>query len=377
MTVPFLDLSAQYLELKSELDAALRRVVESAAFVGGEEVRSFERELGAYLGARHAVGVANGTDALEIALQALGVGPGDSVLTVPFTFAATIEAIVRVGARPMLVDVDEEDLTLNVEAAANRMERHRAKAVIAVHLYGHPADMQRLRALADAHGAALIEDAAQAHGASCLVDGQQRRVGSFGDAACFSFYPTKNLGAMGDAGAIVTQSEEVAERARLLASHGESEKYRHVLPNGRNSRLDAIQAAVLRVKLRHLDRWNAGRRALARHYGELLSGLPLRLPSERTGRRHVYHQYAIRVASRDRVKEALARAGIGTAVHYPLALHQQEGFRALVGNDERFPVSEASAREILSLPIFPQLDAHSVGRVAGELRRILAADQPQ
>ena len=281
MPVPLIDLTADYRELKAEIDEAIARVIARAAFVGGEEMQLFERELAAFVGVRRAVGLGNCSDALELALQALGVGPGDRVLTVPFTFAATVEAIVRVGAEPVLVDIDERDFTIDVDAAARALDRQKIKAIIAVHLYGHPADLDRLLPLARRHGAALIEDAAQAHGAWCIVQGQRRRVGSVGDAACFSFYPTKNLGAMGDGGALVTDSEEIARRVWLLANHGDAGKYEHVIANGGNSRLDGIQAAVLRVKLRHLDAWNARRRRAAATYARLLADLPVLLPRER------------------------------------------------------------------------------------------------
>ena len=363
--VPVVDLSQQYGELKAELDAAIARVIASSAYIGGADVAGFERELAAYLGVRHVVGVANGTDALELALQAVGIGGGDSVLTVPFTFAGTLEAIVRVGATPVLADISPDDFTLDADAAARVFATQPIKAVIPVHLYGHPADLDRLLPLAERHGAAVIEDAAQAHGAWCTVAGERRRVGSVGHLACFSFYPTKNLGAMGDAGAVATDRADLAERVRLLARHGECGKYRHVVANGRNSRLDGIQAAVLRVKLAHLDRWNTARRRVAARYRQRLAGLPLRLPEERAGVESVYHQYVIRVADRDAVRDALARLGIGTAVHYPLALHQQEGFAQLGYPRGAFPVAEGCAAEVLSLPMFPQMNEADVDYVSG------------
>lgn len=374
MKVPLLDLTAEYRELRAELDAAIARVISSAAFIGGDEVAAFEKEFAAYLGARHAIGVANGTDALELALQALGVGTGDAVLTVPFTFAATLEAIVRVEATPVFVDV-AEDFTIDVDAAAETFQRRAIRAVIPVHLYGLPADLDRLVPLARAHGAAVIEDAAQAHGAWCLVGGQRRRAGSVGDAACFSFYPTKNLGAMGDAGAVVTSREEVAERVRLLARHGEASKHRHVIPNGRNSRLDALQAAVLRAKLGRLDAWNAVRRRIAARYNELLADAPIRLPIERSGTEHVYHQYAIRVGGREGLRAALAARGVDTAVHYPVALHRQEGFRDLGYGAGAFPVAERCATEVVSLPMSPHLSDEAVVYVARVIRDALHAEK--
>lgn len=373
MRVPVLDLAAEYRSLRVEIDAAIARVVDRTAFIGGEEVRAFEGEFAAYLGVPHVVGVANGTDALELALQALGIGPGDAVLTVPFTFAAPLEAIARVGATPLLADIGN-DFTLDVDAAAAVLARQPVKAIIAVHLYGLPADLDRLLPLARAHGAALIEDAAQAHGARCVVGGRQRRAGSVGDAACFSFYPTKNLGAMGDGGALATNRADVAERVRLLASHGERAKYEHVLPDGRNSRLDALQAAVLRVKLPHLDGWNRARRALAARYGTALAGLPLCLPHERPGAASVYHQYAVRVSDRERVRQALAERGIDTAVHYPRALHQQEGFRHLGYRPGSLPVAERSAAEVLSLPMSPFLTEEQSAYVVEGVRAAICPD---
>jgi len=360
MPVPLLDIRAQYEELRTETDAALRRVIEGAAFVNGPEVAGFEAEFAAYLGAPHVLGVANGTDALEVALQAVGVRPGDRVLTVPFTFAATLEAIVRCGATPVLVDVREDDLTMDAEQSVAVLQRETIAAVLPVHLYGHPADLEPLLAAVRARGGAVVEDAAQAHGAWLPLGSGRARAGAVGDVAAFSFYPTKNLGAMGDAGAVATTRADVAGRARLLASHGEAEKYRHVIGNGRNSRLDGLQAAVLRVRLARLDEWNARRRRIAALYAEGLRGLPLRLPAERAGFESVYHQYVVRTAERDRLQQALAERGIGTAIHYPRALHEQGGFRSLGYRRGQLPVAERAADEVLSLPMSPHLgDAHA------------------
>ena len=371
MRVPVLDLAAEYRALRAEIDAAIARVIERTAFVGGEEVAAFEREFADYLGVRHAVGVANGTDALELALQALGIGPGDRVLTVPFTFAAPLEAIVRCGATPLLADIGD-DFTLDPAAAAAVLARDPVKAVIAVHLYGQPADLDHLLPLARAHGAALIEDAAQAHGARCVVAGQWRRAGSVGDVACFSFYPTKNLGAMGDAGAVTTNRDDLAARVRLLANHGERGKYEHVVPDGRNSRLDAVQAAVLRIKLPHLDGWNGARRAVARRYADRLAALPLRLPAERAGSECVYHQYAVRAVDRSRLRQRLEDHGVATGIHYPRALHQQEGFRRLGYRAGELPVAERCAAEVLCLPMWPFLGDEQVTHVVEALRAALA-----
>ncbi|MBX3028072.1 DegT/DnrJ/EryC1/StrS family aminotransferase [bacterium] len=372
MPVPLLDLAAEYRSLRPAIDAALARVIDRTAFVGGDEVRGFEAELAAYLGAAHCVGVANGSDALELALQALGVGRGDAVLTVPFTFAATVEAIVRCGATPLFVDIGD-DYTLDVDAAASQLAQRPVKAIIAVHLYGQPADMERLLPLARRHGAALIEDAAQAHGAWCTVAGARRRVGTIGDVGCFSFYPTKNLGAMGDAGAVTTMRADLAERVRLIATHGESSKYVHAIPDGRNSRLDAIQAAVLRVKLRHLDDWNRARRGVAARYASGLAGLPIVLPGERPGVEHVYHQYAIRSRDRDALQQALTARGVGTGIHYPRPLHLQEGYRRLGHPAGSFPAAERAAAEVLSLPMSPFLGEAQIEEVVSAVRAAAAS----
>ncbi|MFN8640562.1 MAG: DegT/DnrJ/EryC1/StrS family aminotransferase [Candidatus Binatia bacterium] len=367
MPVPILDLAAEYRSLRADIDAAVAAVVDRTAFVGGEAVQRFEAELAAYLGAPHVLGVANGSDAIEIALQALGVGPGDAVLTVPFTFAATVEAIVRCGATPRFVDIDD-DYLIDVDAAGRLLTGQPIRAIIAVHLYGQPADLDRLVPLARRHGAALIEDAAQAHGAWCTVAGERRRAGTVGDVGCFSFYPTKNLGAMGDAGAVVTARADLAARMRLIANHGDRSKYEHVIPDGRNSRLDAIQAAVLRVKLPHLEAWNRARRALAARYHAALADLPLALPRQRPGVEQVYHQYAVRSVRRDALQQALHARGIGTGIHYPRPLHLQEGWCHLGYGVGAFPVAERAAAEVLSLPMSPFLSPAEADEVAAAVR---------
>ena len=369
MSVPLLDLAAEVRALRDEIDTALRRVIDAAAFIGGAEVAAFERELAAFLGVAHVVGVANGTDALEIALQAAGVGPGDTVAVPAFTFAATVEAVVRAGARPLLIDVDEADLTIDAAALATALHRQRVRAVLPVHLYGQPADMDVLTAAARAHDALVIEDAAQAHGARGTVAGRVVRAGALGDAGCFSFYPTKNLGAMGDGGALCSNDERFAATARLIAHHGDAGKYEHVRADGRNSRLDALQAAVLRVKLPHLERWNERRRAIARRYDEGLADLPLRLPRPRAGTTCVFHQYTVRTPRRDAVAAALRVRSIATGIHYPRAIHQQPGFRSLAGDP--LPVAEAAARQVLCLPMSPHLSDAAVDEVIAALRDVL------
>jgi dTDP-4-amino-4,6-dideoxygalactose transaminase len=375
MKVPITDLLAQYEELRHEIDDAIARVVRSSRFIGGEEVTGFEAEFAAYCGAGHAIGVANGTDAVRLALQALEIGPGDAVLTVPFTFVATVEAIVQVGARPVFVDVDEANFNIDV-ALAERFLRQQTetragrrvlksdgevlKAIMPVHLYGLPAPMSEVGRLARAYGLKVVEDAAQAVGARVQIDEVWRRVGSIGDVAGFSLFPAKNLGAMGDAGVVTTNDGELAQRVRLLADHGQTEKYLHTVAHAGNSRLDALQAAVLRVKLRRLDRWTAERRRWAKRYDERLECLPVRLPREPAGYESVYHQYSIRVADRDRVRAELAERGVATGVHYPFPVHRQPGFRGLGYPEGSFPVAERCAREVLSLPLWAHMtEGHS------------------
>ena len=371
MQVPILNLTAQHAEIRDEVDAAIARITRSGAFVGGEEVAGFEGEFAMYLGAAHVVGVANGTDALELALQAAGVGPGDTVATSAFTFAGTVEAIVRVGAQPCFVDINGDDFTLDPDHLARAFATAPIKAVMPVHLYGYAAPMERICALARAHGAVVIEDAAQAHGAWDTVTGVRRRIGTLGDLACFSFYPTKNLGAFGDAGAVVTHDAALADRVRLLANHGDAGKYEHVIANGRNSRLDALQAAILRIKLRRLDAWNAGRRRAAARYAEQLTDLPLLLPHQRSGTEAVYHQFAIRVAQRDALRTTLAERGVGTAVHYPKAVHQQPGFRPLHASASSLQVAEQCAAEVLSLPMSPHLSDEEIDHVTAAVSESL------
>lgn len=370
MQVPILNLSAQHAEVRAEIDAAFARIATSGAFVGGDQVSAFEREFADYLGAAHAVGVANGTDAIEIALQAAGIGPGDVVATSAFTFAGTVEAIVRVGARPRLIDIRSDDFTLDPDLLQQACAAQKIKAVIPVHLYGYACEMERIIAIARAHGALVIEDAAQAHGAWDTVAGARRRIGAVGDLACFSFYPTKNLGAFGDAGAVTCNDAALAARVRLLANHGDAGKYDHVISNGRNSRLDALQAAVLRIKLRRLDDWNAGRRRAATRYHERLRDLPLLLPHERSGTEAVYHQFVVRVAQREALRADLGQRAIGTAVHYPKAVHHQPGFRAL-HDGAALPVSEQCAAEVLSLPMSPHLRDDEIDYVAAAVRDVL------
>jgi len=358
---PFHDLAAQARSIQRELDAAVARVLASGRYILGGEGERFEREFASWLGARHVLGVASGMAALELALRALDVGPGDEVIVPAFTAVPTAMAVVAVGATPRLADVDFATFTLD-PASLEREITPAAKAVIPVHLYGQCADLAAIGALAARHGLALIEDAAQAHGAADAG----RRAGTIGRVGCFSFYPTKNLGAFGDAGALATDDDALAERMRGLRNYGNRGGFRFVEP-GLNERLDELQAAILRVKLAHLDDWNARRRAHAAVYRERLARAPLALPAERTGAHHVYHQFVVRAAGRDALRERLAREGIETAVHYPLALHEVEGLSKRVRFRERPRRSEEAARSVLSLPIYPELPREHLERTIAAL----------
>ena len=361
--IPLVDLKAQYGSIKAEIDAAVSGVLESAQFVLGEPVAQFERDFAVYCGAKEAVALNSGTSALHLALLAAGIGPGDEVITVPFTFVATVSAILYTGATPVLVDIEPGTFTMDV-AAAERAITPRTRAILPVHLYGHPAEMDRVMDLARRRHLIVIEDAAQAHGAEF----NGRRVGSIGDMGCFSFYPGKNLGAYGEGGAVVTDNADYANRLRLLRNWGEDRKYHHIL-RGYNYRMEALQGAILGVKLRHLERWTEARRAHATRYGELLSASGLKLPVERSGCRHVYHLYTVRVADRDRLRESLSAEGIHTGVHYPVPVHMQPAFADLGYRQGDFPASEAAAKEVVSLPMFPELTDEQIRTVADAVLR--------
>ncbi len=361
MTVPFVDLQVQYRAIRAEVDSAMAEVIASSRFVGGPVVEAFENEFARFCGARYAVGVGNGTDALLLALRAVGVGPGDEVITAALTFTATAEAIASAGARPVWVDVDET-YTVDVDQVAARVTP-RTRAIIPVHLYGQPADVAPLMELAERHGLVVVEDGAQAHGARY----HGRRVGALGHIACFSFYPAKNLGAYGDGGAVVTDNEQWAKQVRILADHGRTGYYEHEFIGG-NSRLDALQAAVLRVKLRYLDEWNEARRRVAARYAELLATSGLVLPAVGAGREHVYHLYVVRAADRDGLRQRLQQAGIGTGLHYPLPLHCQPAYRELGRQRGELPNSEAWTAQVLSLPMYAELTEEQIEQVAAVLR---------
>jgi len=362
--VPIIDLAAQLARIRPEIDEAVARVLGSTAFVGGPDVHELEREFAAFCGAAHACAVGNGTDALQLALRAYGVSAGDEVVTVADTFVGTVEAILLAGARPVFVDVDEATHTMDparLEAAITP----RTKLILPVHLYGHPAEMTAIGEIAARHGLPVLEDAAQAHGASW----QGRRAGALGHAACFSFYPTKNLGACGDAGMVTSSDAEFVARVRQIANHGAGrQRYEHVVL-GTNSRLDTLQAAILRVKLRHLERWNAERRVRVALYADALRGVPgVVVPTERTGARSAWHLFTIRVTERDGLAEHLRSRGIASAVHYPRPLHLQPALASAGGRPGELPVSERLSREVLCLPLYAELDPADVERVCGEVR---------
>jgi dTDP-4-amino-4,6-dideoxygalactose transaminase len=387
-TIPQTDPRANYLAHKDEIDAAIAAVLTGGRYILGEQVAVFEREFAAYLGAGHAIGVGSGTDALHLALRACDVGPGDRVFTVSHTAVATVAAIELTGATPVLVDIDPATFTMDpnrleeavrAEDGEKRKEKgerragnelslasglsspvsRRRSAVISVHLYGHPADMAAILEIARRYNLWVIEDCAQSHGAT--IDGQ--KTGTFGDIAAFSFYPTKNLGALGDGGAVVTSDPALAEQTRLLREYGWRERYVSAIP-GLNSRLDELQAAILRVKLRYLDTENARRRALAAEYDRLLADSGVRTPSTRPDASHVFHQYVIRSNRRDALQAYLRSQGIGTLIHYPAPVHAQPAYAGRLSIGEGLPHTEAAGREILGLPMFPELSDEQARQVA-------------
>ncbi len=363
MQVPFLDLSRQYRRIREEIHRAVERTLESGRYILGEELAAFEREFAAYCGAREAVGVGSGTEALHLALRACGVQAGDAVITAPNTAVPTVCGIVSANAQPVFVDIDPDSFTLEPEKLRAYLKAQpppfRAKAVVAVHLYGHPADMGPVLEVSREYGLKVIEDAAQAHGAEYAG----RKAGCLGDAGCFSFYPTKNLGAYGDAGMVVTDDAGVAERVRMLRNYGEEAKYQNCI-EGVNSRLDEIHAAILRAKLKHLAEWVAARRRLAQLYGELLAQAPVALPAEAPPARHSYHLYVLRSVRRDGLQKHLRDNGIGTSIHYPMPVHFQKAYRHLGYKEGDLPQAERACREVLSLPLYPELTEEEVRYVA-------------
>jgi len=358
MKVPFVDLKAHHRPIEADLTEAMARVLRNASFVQGPEVKAFEEAFASYLGVPHCVAVKSGTSALHLALLALGIGPGDEVITVAHTFIATSEAISAVGARPVFVDIDPVTYTMDPVQAENAITP-RTRALLPVHLYGNPADMDALLAIARRHNLALVEDACQAHGAYY----KGRMAGSLGTAGCFSFYPSKNLGSCGEGGAMVTNDDKLAQKVRMLREHGSVVKYEHAFP-GYNFRMEGIQGAVLATKLKHLDSWNDQRRALAKRYHERLAGQTVILPKETPNARHVYHLYVIQAEDRDALKQQLAQRGIETGLHYPIPLHLQEAYASLGYRAGDFPVTERVTQHILSLPMYPEMSLEMADYVA-------------
>lgn len=365
MKVPFLDLKIQYESIRAEIASALQQVIAASAFAGGPFVEQFEKEFAAFCHCQYAIGVSNGTAALGMALRGLGVGPDDEVITVPDTFIATAEAISFCGAKPVFVDVDAKTYNLNpalLEAAITR----RTKAIIPVHLFGQMADMDSIMAIARAHKLIVIEDASQAHGAQY----KGKPAGSIGDAGCFSFYPGKNLGAYGEAGAIVTNNAELAANLRKFRDHGQKKKYYHDMI-GWNDRMDGIQGAVLSAKLKYLEAWNEARRCHARLYNELLGGLDgIIVPHEPDYARHIYHIYAIRARHREILMSALAEQDIHCGIHYPVPVHLQEAYHFLGLKKGSFPVAEMCAEELVSLPMYPELTPEQIEYVGRQIERL-------
>jgi dTDP-4-amino-4,6-dideoxygalactose transaminase len=359
MEIPLVDLKAQYRLIKEEVDSALKRVLEDGQFILGQEVSALEKEVASYCGVNYAVGVASGTDALHLALLACGIKPGDEVITTPFTFIATAEAVTRCGATPVFVDIDPRTYNVDPSQIEPRVTK-KTKAIIPVHLYGQPAEMEPILELALEHDFRIIEDCAQALGAEY----KGRKAGSLGDAGCLSFFPSKNLGAYGDGGMVVTNSSEIAEKVEMLRNHGCREKYYHLL-SGFNSRLDTLQAAILRVKLRHLNDWIKLRHEKASFYAQFLAkevGLPHIVPNGY----HAFNYYTIRLRnsrSRDNIQRHLSSQGIATAIYYPLSLHLQEVFKSLGYKPGDFPESERAQEEVLSLPIYPELSENQIEEV--------------
>lgn len=364
MKVPFLNLKAQYDSIAHEVEQSIKDVIAACAFSGGPYVEQFEEEFAAFCGCNFAVGVGSGTEALWLSLMALGVQPGDEVITAPNSFIATAEAISLCGAKPVFVDVDESSLTMN-PALLEQAITPRTKAIIPVHLYGQPADMDAILAIARKHGVAVLEDACQAHGAEY----KGKRAGSLGDAGCFSFYPGKNLGAYGEAGCVVTKDEALAQQIRMLRDHGQSRKYHHQLV-GINGRMDGIQGAVLSAKLKYLAAWNSERREHASSYHQMLGDVPgVSVLQEMRYARHVYHVYAVRATDRDRLRQVLHDAGIECGVHYPVPIHLQQAYASRGEGVGSFPVAEASAGELLSLPMFPELTKEQISYICCEIKR--------
>lgn len=364
--VPYLDLKAQYQSIKPEIDAAIARVLDSCQFVLGSEVAAFEQNFAKYCGTSECIALNSGTSALHLALLAAGVGEGDEVITVPFTFVASVSAVLYACATPVLVDIEPRSFNMD-PAALEAAITPRTKAILPVHLYGQSADMDSIMDVARRHGLVVIEDAAQAHGAKY----KGRPVGSIGDLACFSFYPGKNLGAYGEGGAVTTNNPEFARSVRMLRDWGQDRKYHHVM-RGYNYRMEGFQGAILGVKLNHLDRWTEARRAVVSRYNELLAHADVETPLEMPWARHVYHVYTLRSGDRDGLQAALTADGIQTGIHYPVPVHMQPAYAGLGYGPGAFPHAEAAAKQVLSLPLYPEISREAVEHVATAVRKASA-----
>lgn len=382
MKIPLVDLKSQYEAIKDEIQESINRVLDNTSFILGEEVTKFEEEFAKFCGAKYGIGTSSGTSALSLALLSLGTGEGDEVITTPYTFTATVETIIHSGAKPVFLDIDPRNYNIDVQKLeefikkrcrinsktgqlANRLTGKLVKAIIPIHLYGQPADLDPILELAEKYDLKVIEDACQAHGAEY----KGRRVGSIGDVGCFSFYPGKNLGAYGDGGMVVTDDEEIADKIKCLRDHGRREKYEHFLL-GYNYRLDALQAAILRVKLPYLDNWNDKRRKNALIYNELLKDLDVTTPYGEEYARHVYHLYVVRMKRRDEVHKFLNEKGIGCGIHYPIPLHLQKAYQYLEYKEGDFPITEECAKEVISLPVYPELKRKEIEYIVETLKEI-------
>jgi len=365
--VPFFDLKQEYQSIKDEVNASVQQVMDGCRFVLGENVNSFEKEFASFCGTEYAVGVANGTDALRLALLVCGIGKGDEVITVPNTFIATTEAISQTGAKIVFVDINSSTYNIDVSRIEGAINE-KTKAIVPVHLFGQPADMNPIMKIAREYNLKVIEDVCQAHGAEY----KGKKAGSIGDAGCFSFYPSKNLGAFGDGGMVVSNGNKIAQKIKMLRDHGQIKKYEHLL-EGYNSRLDEIQAAILRVKLKRLDEWNKLRQKNVSIYNDLLEDVDeVVMPSEAEYAKHVYHLYVIRTHRRDELQDWLKSKGVGTGLHYPIPVHLQKAYEYLGYKEGDFPVTEDCAKQILSLPMFPELTQKEIEKVVTEIKRFFA-----
>ncbi|MFZ3064235.1 MAG: DegT/DnrJ/EryC1/StrS family aminotransferase [Nitrospirota bacterium] len=365
MKIQMVDLKAQYHAIEDEIDAKIKEIIHSSHFIIGNNVTEFEKEIAAYYDTKHAIGVASGTDALHLAILACGIGKGDEVITTPFTFIATAEAITYTGARPVFVDIDEKTFNMDVKKIKKAVTK-KTKAILPVHLFGLSADMEKIKGLAAEYKLKIIEDCAQSFGAVY----KDKKTGTIGDAGCFSFFPSKNLGCYGDGGMVITNDDNMAEKIRMLRNHGQKVRYYHSVI-GYNSRLDEIQAGILRIKLKRIDEYNKKRRENASLYTEKLKGVNIITPFEPDGYYHVFHQYSIRTSKRDSILNGLTDAGIASAIYYPVPLHLQESYNDLGYKKGDFPVSEAIASDIISLPMYPELTAGQIDEVCKTIKELL------